>query len=97
MPREPKPVARLAWFLVGEYMGADELGPNRMAADALVDKLEGDHNEAHAIACQSLASAVDSDPTNAALWGQYRAALDVVKGLADGDDDDALTEIFGGT
>ena len=43
-----------------------------------------------------LAEAVDADPTNAALWGQYRAAEVALRGLGISADDDALTKFLAG-
>jgi hypothetical protein len=42
-----------------------------------------------------LAEAVDADPTNAALWGQYRAAETVIREAASGGDDDFAKLIAG--
>lgn len=98
MPRPESPSARLVWTLYGEVRFDPVPGPNRLAADALVAHMRGRESvspadEAHLVAASMLGEAVDADPTNAALWGQYRAALDVVRGVGDGDDD-AFTRLL---
>lgn len=98
MPRPESPSARLVWTLYGEVQFNSVPGPNRLAADALVAHMRGREavspaDEAHLVAASMLGEAVDADPTNAALWGQYRAALDVVRGVGDGDDD-AFTRLL---
>lgn len=100
MPRAPEPVARLAWFLAGELVSDDPIGPNRTAAAELVEFVRGvddaERHEPTLMAALMLGEAVDADPTNAALWGQYRAALEDVRKLADAHDVDPLAAIFGG-
>jgi hypothetical protein len=57
-------------------------------------------DEAHKQALRSMAGALDNDPTNAALWRQYREALNEVLRADDNADRDlaaALAEIRGGT
>lgn len=99
MPRPEQPVARLVWVLDGEVRFDPHRGPNRLSADEMVRhvrSLEGAASEADEpllTAVAMLAEAVDSDPTNAALWRQYRDALDAVKGLTSGDDD-AFTRLM---
>lgn len=66
-------------------------------ADALMETLAAMRDEgrlseqdgALVAMAEGLAAALDDDPSNAALWREYRAALSAVKecGL-DGDDDD---------
>ena len=89
MPRPPTPTARLGWLLDGEFT-VDGVGPNRMAADVVVvslgDRAEGD--AAMLTAFVMLAEAVDADPTNAALGGQYRAAEVAIREASGSDDDD---------
>ena len=97
MPRKDEPQAKLGWLLAGEVTYDPHRGPNRLAADALVaavaDHID-DSSTVLAASVQMLAEAVDSDPTNAALWGQYRAAVDQVRGLGATDDDDAFTKLL---
>lgn len=87
------------WVLDGEVRFDPHRGPNRLAADELVahvrslDKISAG-DEAHATAAAMLGEAVDADPTNAALWGQYRQALDAVKGLGAGGDDDTFARLL---
>lgn len=95
MPRKQvdKPVARLGWRLNAEWLPLDCEGPNRVAAEttlAEVRKLGRVEpvDDAQVTAFVMLAEAVDADPTNAALWGQYRAAEEALRGLGgDGSDD----------
>lgn len=99
MPRPDQPVARLVWVLDGEVRFAPHRGPNRLAADRLVDHVRSldmvsAADEAHATAAAMLGEAVDADPTNAALWGQYRQALDAVKGLGATGDDDTFARLL---
>lgn len=49
---------------------------------------------ARVAAVRILARAVDHDTTNAALWGQYRKALEEL--MADGASGDALDELLAG-
>ena len=96
MPRKDGPRARLGWLIEGEWhvTGA---GPNRIAADA-VAKAAAEHftgvAEALIVSFVMLAEAVDSDPTNAALWGQYRAAEAAVREVATGGDDDEFSRLM---
>lgn len=99
MPRPESPSARLVWVLHGEVMLDLAPGPNRSAADALVAHMRGREavspaDEAHLVAAVMLGESVDADPTNAALWAQYRAALDVVKAVGDVGDDDTFTRLL---
>lgn len=99
MARPEQPRARLVWLLDGEVQFNPHAGPNRVAADGLVGHVRStgvlaEVDEAHVMAAVMLAEAVDADPTNAALWGQYRAALDVVKGAGASGDDDAFTRLM---
>jgi hypothetical protein len=78
-------VARFVWVIDGEP-DLQGVGPNRTAASVTVEavrsagKLE-DVDVALVTAFELLAEAVDHDPTNAALWGQYRAAEVAVRGV----------------
>ena len=89
MPRAETPRARLGWVLDGEW-SFDAAGPNRTAADAVVAATSDQFaatDGALVTAFVMLADAVDADPTNAALWGQYRAAEQSIRGATSGDDD----------
>ena len=48
-------------------------GPNRTAAERTLAEFEGPAVVAQLV--RSLADAVDSEPTNASLWREYRAAV----------------------
>jgi hypothetical protein len=81
------------FILHGDIVDINGHGPNRSAADELVDALTElgrleDVDAADVMAARMLASSVDADPTNAALWGQYRASLDSLKRLGTGNDDE---------
>ncbi len=45
-------------------------------------------DEASVETVRVLADALDEDAGNAALWGQFRAALSELRGLSDGGDDE---------
>ena len=94
MPRPPAPIARLGWLLDGEF-SVSAVGPNRLAADLVVSSLgeRADGDAALLTTFVMLAEAVDADPTNAALWGQYRAAESAIR-EASGSDDDDFTRIM---
>lgn len=89
MPRAFVPKARLGWQMEdGEFVFEPHNGPNREAAAGLVAHLaELHHTEvvdgAQIRAFVMLAESVDGDPTNAALWGQYRAAELQLRGVTD--------------
>lgn len=91
-------VARMVWIEGDEFV-LDPIGPNRLAADATIATLRElgriePVDEAMTVAFVLLADAVDGDPTNAALWGQYRAAEVALRGLGADGDDDALAEFL---
>lgn len=102
MPRAFEPKARLGWQQEDggfDYNRSD--GPNRRAADALVSHLaELHHTEdidgAQIRAFVMLAESVDSDPTNAALWGQYRAAELQLRGVTDRGKESAFDALLKG-
>ncbi len=108
MPRKPPvdKVARLVWFVDGEPQFDRKMpGPNRVAADAVVKKLQAEGalvpgDEAMTTAFVMLAESVDASPTDARLWGQYRDAVaglrTVAKEKAPTDDDD-WTSTLGAT
>lgn len=90
MPRKDGPIARLGWLVDGEFE-VSAAGPNRAAADAVVAAVSAqfaDVDGALLVSFVMLGEAVDADPTNAALWGQYRAAETVIREAASGDDDE---------
>jgi hypothetical protein len=100
MPRAPKPIARLGWLNDdGEFVFEPHNGPNRVAAEQLVAHL--DESEALAtthvaarVSLVMLAEAVDADPTNAALWGQYRAAEASMRALMEAGSGDAFQDLL---
>lgn len=100
MPRKEGPRARLCWFHPDggvDHSPAD--GPNRRAAEAVVatlGELVADSDTALVTAFVMLAEAVDSDPTNAALWAQYRAAEASVREVANRGDDDEFSRLLAG-
>ena len=91
MGRPLGPVARLGWLLDGEFDVAP-IGPNRQAADAVavsVGEHFADAGVALLVGFVMLAEGVDADPTNAALWGQYRAAEILIReAVTSGTDDE---------
>ena len=101
MPRKAEPVARLGWRLTGEWLPIGAMGPNREAAESTVGRVRELGrlevvDEAVVTAFVMLAEAVDADPTNAALWGQYRAAEVALRGLGVSGDDDAFARFIAG-
>jgi hypothetical protein len=85
-------VARFVWIVDGEYLGHDAKGPNRIAAEATVEAVRDlgriePIDESMMVGFEMLAEAVDNDPTNAALWGQYRQAEAALRGAGADDDD----------
>lgn len=74
-------------------------GSNRKAVEALLKKLPKDAlDPARTQMLRSLATAVDTEPTNAQLWKQYRDALsDATEDDPDADSDlnEALAKIRG--
>lgn len=82
-----RPVARLGWLIDGEFTVTPAAGPNRRAAEATVAHLCGAGlpevgMESLVEGFVMLAEAVDADPTNAAVWSQYRAADAYLRGVA---------------
>lgn len=101
MPRKEGPKARLGWQQpeTGAFDYEPHDGPNRSAAEAVVGSLRevfSDFDEALVTGFLMLAEAVDSDPTNAALWGQYRAAEMGVREVANRGDDDEFSRLLAG-
>lgn len=92
MSRAEQPVARLGWVLDGEFAWEPRKGPARLAADSLVAALRELQrvepvDESVAETAMLLGEAVDADPTNAALWGQFRAAQSDLRAVGAGDSD----------
>ena len=72
---------------------ASVYGRNRTAVETMVDALRDSGrlepvDEARVTAALALADAVDSDPTNASLWREYRAAVETLRQASDGGTDD---------
>lgn len=101
MPRKDGPKAKLGW-LDPETQAFDyrpHAGPNREAAEATIKALADqftDADEALVTGFVMLAEAVDADPTNAALWGQYRAAEAAAREVANRGDDDEFSRLLAG-
>ena len=101
MSRKDGPKAKLGWLdpESGEFDYQPTAGPNRSAAEATVGTLAlhfTDGDSALVTGFVMLAEAVDADPTNAALWGQYRAAEVVVREVANRGDDDEFSRLMAG-
>ena len=101
MPRRKvERVSQIVWVVDGDVM-LDGIGPNRSAADATVSAVRGlgriDAVDAALVATfELLASAVDHDPSNAALWGQYRQAEATLRGIGGDVDDDTFAQFVAG-
>lgn len=101
MPRKQvERAARLVWFVDGEP-DYGRVGPNREAAEVTVAAVLALGrveliDEASVMAFRMLASSVDADPTNAALWGQYRSADETIRGLGINAAEDALSGFLAG-
>lgn len=72
---------------------APTYGRNRTAVELMLEALRDtgkleNVDAARATAAQALADAVDSDPTNASLWREYRASLEMLRLLSDGSVDE---------
>ena len=68
-------------------------GRNRSAVELMLEALRDSGklenvDAARATAAQALADAVDSDPSNASLWREYRASLEMLRLLSDGSVDE---------
>jgi hypothetical protein len=98
MPRKDGPKAKLGWLDdAGEFHWVPADGPNRVAAESTVGTLATeftDADQALVTGFVMLAEAIDADPTNAALWGQYRAAEAAVREVASRGDDDEFSRIM---
>lgn len=96
MARPVEPRAKLGWVLDGEFRCGPD-GPCRGAAESLVVSLRGlgrveSLDEAACVVAVMLGESVDADPTNASLWGQFRAALADLRGVGVEDGDDGGVE-----
>ena len=72
---------------------APTYGRNRSAVEDMVDALRATGrleaiDSARVTAAQALADAVDTEPTNASLWREYRAALETLRQANDGGTDE---------
>lgn len=73
-------------------------GANRKAIDKLLDSLETEPDLATEQAARSIADALDTDPTNAAMWKCYREVVaDLTRGEDAGDETEAEIEAIRGT
>jgi hypothetical protein len=75
-------------------------GRNRKAVEDMVAALRANGrmeaiDSARLVAAQALADAVDSEPTNASLWREYRAALETLRQAGDNGTDDFAALIAG--
>lgn len=101
MARKDGPKARLGWHdpETDSFDWRPVDGPNRSAAESVADTLREmftDGDAALVTGFVMLAEAVDADPTNAALWGQYRAAEAAVREVANRGDDDEFSRLMAG-
>lgn len=71
------------------------LTPNRAALERAIAALDPDDAAAAVVeAARSLASAVDADGLNDALWREYRYALAALREACAGGGDDELENVF---
>jgi hypothetical protein len=87
MVEKKVPVKRVRKVPVPTY------GRNRAAVELMLEALRDSGklenvDAARATAAQALADAVDSDPSNASLWREYRASLEMLRLLSDGSVDE---------
>jgi len=87
MVEKKVPVKRVRKVPVPAY------GRNRAAVELMLEALRDSGklenvDAARATAAQALADAVDSDPSNASLWREYRASLEMLRLLSDGSVDE---------
>lgn len=99
MPRAETPRARLGWQLGGSFTFEVNDGPVRLAAEALAVHLRNlgrieSIDVAQVDGFLMLSEAVDADPTNAALWGQWRAAEAAMRGIGASAEPDALSKLL---
>jgi len=76
-----------------------KFGPNRAAVEVMIQALRDAGklelvDSARVTAVQSLADVVDSDPSNASIWREYRAALELVRISADGSSIDEFEKLI---
>lgn len=98
MGRRQDAQARLGWLLDGDFTVAAK-GPNRKAADktiAAAGKLKRFEpiDDALVTGFVMLAESVDNDPTNAALWREYRAAEVSLRAVGADDGSGALDKFL---
>lgn len=98
MPRPAPPVARLGFLLDGKFT-VPRKGPNRVAADKMVAQLRAMKrieliDVAQTTGFVMLAESVDADPTNAALWREYRAAEVALRAVGADDGSDELSKVI---
>lgn len=75
-------------------------GRNRQAVEDMVAALRAKGqmdavDSARLVAAQALADAVDSEPTNASLWREYRAALETLRQAGDNGTDEFAALLAG--
>jgi hypothetical protein len=75
-------------------------GRNRQAVEDMVAALRAKGqmdavDAARLVAAQALADAVDSEPTNASLWREYRAALETLRQAGDNGTDEFAALLAG--
>lgn len=90
---EPKKVPRKAPVKRTTKPKTPVYGRNRGAVEEMVDALRTTGrleavDAARVTAAQALADAVDTEPTNASLWREYRAALETLRQANDGGTDE---------
>lgn len=96
-PLEPQP--KLGWVLGDEFRFDPHAGPARLSAKQLADDLRSmgrveSIDESSVMTAVLLGEAVDADPTNAALWGQFRSALTDLRSVGAGDDGDSFAQLI---
>ena len=101
MARAEEPKAKLGWLLAGEFQCEPHSGPSRLLAQTLAETLRDLGrieliDEALVDVAALLGESVDADPTNASLWGQFRAALAELRGVGAGGDDDEFAKFLAG-
>lgn len=99
MARKQDAQARLGWTYGGGEFAVAPIGPNRKAADKTVTTIRGMQrleaiDDALVMAFRMLAEAVDHDPTNAALWREYRSAEVALRMVGSDGGGDELSRIL---
>jgi hypothetical protein len=93
MPPAKKPPAKKPPAKRARKPAEPTHGRNRAAIEATIGALQAgglitDTNAARVAAAQALADAVDTDPTNASLWREYRAAVETLLAQTDAGTDE---------